>query len=89
MDYSFMHSIAEDYWNGDICDISQNTREEQDFCNKYINPVLQNNREYGLEMEDMFAGAIASEKDVSFKDGFRAGVKMMMECCGARAGATI
>ncbi|MGM9936209.1 MAG: hypothetical protein ACI38A_02590 [Candidatus Ornithomonoglobus sp.] len=81
MDYSFIRSIAEDYWNGEVCDISQNTREKEAFYETYITPEFEKDYAAGFKMDDMFLSAIAAEKGLSFKDGFRAGVAMMIECC--------
>lgn len=80
MDLDLLELIYYEYT--DYCCENSETKEEPEgvkaFSEKYINPLLEQNSEEGIEMEAMFSRALADYDIRAFKTGFKACMNLII-----------
>ena len=54
--------------------------EIQEFREKYIYPLLEQDHKAGIEMEEMFNVSLSESDTQAFKTGFRRCIYFLMEC---------
>ena len=78
--FSFLDLLESEYADGNMEFLnSASTKECKEFHSKFIQPVIDKNEDVGLAAEDSFCSAIAASENKAFKDGIKAGIKMIME----------
>lgn len=78
--FSFLDLLEGEYADGNIDFLDyETTQENKEFRNKFIQPLIDKDKKVGLEAEDSFCSAIATSENKAFRDGVKAGIKMVME----------
>ncbi len=81
MENSILDAIYYEYSERDIEFIKrESAKSEEAFMAKYILPLIEEDTDKGLEMEEMFSDAVNDLSQTNFKNGFRLGVRLMKEC---------
>lgn len=88
MNFSFLDVLADEYVEGALpfAEYSgKDSEENQEFCAKYIAPLLEKDKNFGEEVEGDYEAAVCTEKYQSFQDGFKACIQMLLECASDKA----